>query len=85
MTNHRNRKGQFSHLDREYRTASERRDFRQAESQLIATFAPVVIVSSAADLRSAEIEQLREKAAATKSAYNRKIYEQRLRELGASQ
>jgi predicted kinase len=31
----RNRKGQFRHFDREYKTAAERIEFRAAESQLM--------------------------------------------------
>jgi hypothetical protein len=58
----RNRKGQFSHLDREYPTAAERREFRAAESQLIATFKPIEIeVHTADNRREREIAALKAK------------------------
>jgi hypothetical protein len=77
----RNRKGQYAHSDREYRTASERASFREVESQLIATFKPIIISNSECDLRASEIEALREKIATTKNPVNRGIWESELARL----
>jgi hypothetical protein len=70
----RNRKGQYSHNDREYKTASERREFQAGVAVLMSQQSAIIINNTVVDLRAREIADLRAKAVSAKTEYNRRLY-----------